>query len=80
MKCEELAERLTDFLEGELEESEQAAALEHLSSCGSCEAVLAGTRDVMQLAQDHGRVELSDDDRSRMLSTLLGSVDDSAAT
>jgi len=63
-------------MEGDLEEVEQAAALEHLSSCSKCEAVLTETRDVVALAHDHGRVELSETDRARMLSTLLNGVDD----
>lgn len=77
MKCDELAERLTELMEGELDESDEAMALEHLSSCPSCESVLAETRDVVQLAKDHGRVSLSDADRDRMLSSVLDAVDES---
>ena len=56
MDCQTLADNLTDFLEGDLPESDEIAALEHLSSCNACEVVLAETRSVLQLAHDHGRV------------------------
>lgn len=61
-----MAERLTDLLEGELEESEERAAVEHLATCNACETVLSGTRDVVAVARDHGKVPLSDDDRARL--------------
>lgn len=79
MECEELAEKLTDMMEGDLPESEEAAAIEHLASCKRCEAVLAETDHVVALAKDHGRVELTDEDKDRMRSTLLRSVEDSAS-
>jgi len=41
MQCESLAEQLTDLMEGLLDEQTEAAALEHLASCSSCEQVLA---------------------------------------
>ena len=71
MECSELAERLTDLLEGELGEAEEAAAVEHLATCSACETVMAQTREVMDLARDHGRVALSDDDRARLWSEVL---------
>lgn len=71
MKCNDVAERLTDLMEGALPEEEEAAALEHLASCNRCETVLSETREVVELAKEHGRVSLSTDDRSRMLSSVL---------
>ncbi len=77
MRCSELAERLTELMEGELTEPEEAKALEHLASCPSCEKILAGTRDVVQIARYHGRVSLSEGDQNRLLSSLLAAVDGS---
>lgn len=70
MNCESLAERLTELMEGELNESEEAAALEHLATCNSCEQVLAETREVLELAKAHGRTELTNADRERMLKAI----------
>lgn len=78
MQCDDLAERLTDLLEGELGESEEAAALEHLASCPRCETVLAETRGVVELTATHGRLSLSDADRGRMLSSVVDGIDDSS--
>ena len=74
MNCEQLAERLTDLLEGDLDNDEEAAAVEHLATCAACELVLAETREVIGLARDHGRVSLSSDDQDRLWSRLIGEV------
>lgn len=76
MDCETLAAKLTDFLEGDLAAEEEMAALDHLSSCHACEVVLAETRTVVDLAQDHGRVPLTDDDRDRMLHGVIRKIDE----
>lgn len=76
MDCATLAAHLTDFLEGDLAPEEEMAALDHLSTCTACEVVLAETRSVVDLAHDHGRVPLSDDDRSRMLNGVIQKIDE----
>lgn len=76
MKCEDMAVKLTDLMEGDLPETEEVLALEHLASCASCETVLTETQSAQELARNHGRVALSDADRDRMLSTFLGKVAD----
>ena len=70
MECEVLAEMLTDLLEGDVEEDQEAAALAHLASCEQCERVLAETRDVISLAHEFGRAELDAEDRARMFREL----------
>jgi len=70
MRCEDLAERLTDFLEGELEPEIEEQAIEHLATCDRCEVVLAETREVTRLAHDHGRVVVDEADRARMLGAI----------
>ncbi len=72
MECAALAERLTDLLEGELAEEEEAEAVEHLASCAACEAVLAGTREVVSLAQEHGRLALGESERDLLWSRVVG--------
>lgn len=75
MNCETLASQLTSFLEGELSEIDEEAAIEHLATCNLCETVLADTQHVIVLARDHGREALTEADRSRLLKQLLDSVD-----
>jgi anti-sigma factor RsiW len=70
MQCEDLAARLTDFFEGDLTEADEAAALDHLATCENCERVLAETRAAVQLARDHGRPTIDDDDRRRLFADI----------
>lgn len=78
MRCEDLEARLTDLLEGDLEPDVEAEAVEHLATCERCERVLAETREVVQLAQKHGRPELSEVDRSRMFGAIAAELERSA--
>ncbi len=66
MRCDELAERLTDFLEGDLDPQTEEAAIEHLATCNHCEVVLAETREVTNLAHDYGRIAIEEADRDRL--------------
>lgn len=76
VECEDLAEMLTDLLEGDVNDDDEAAALEHLASCKSCEQVLGGTRDVIDLAREHGRVTLDPYDRERIFRELNAKIPD----
>lgn len=80
MDCTEMAERLTDLMEGDLEAEVEAAALEHLATCSACETVLSETQDVVSLARDHGRSDLSEGSRSRLWNKVLGDVEQSTET
>lgn len=71
MKCDELAANLTDFLEGETDAAFEAAAVEHLATCSACESVLAGTRAVIDLAHDAGRVTVTREVRESLLAGVL---------
>ena len=75
MRCDDLAARLTDFMEGDLAPADEAAALDHLATCERCEEVLADTRAAVELARNHGRPTIDDDDRDRLfdnIATRLG--------
>lgn len=77
MECDDLAEMLTDLLEGDVDADQETAALAHLASCEHCERILAGTRDVIDLAREHGRVSLAATDRERMFTDLKTNLPDS---
>jgi predicted anti-sigma-YlaC factor YlaD len=76
VQCEDLAEMLTDLLEGDVDDDQEAAALAHLASCKSCEQVLAETRDVIDLAHAHGRATLDPDDRERIFREINARIPD----
>lgn len=74
MDCVDMAERLTDLIEGDLLPDEEEAALEHLATCENCEIVLAQTQSAIRTVADHGHVPIEDVDRQRMLDGILASV------
>ncbi len=71
MTCDDLAERLTDFLEGELDDAQTDAAIEHVASCPRCETVLADTKLVIDAGRRHGRLHLDSDHQSELLASIL---------
>ena len=75
MECSELAEQLTEFLEGDLDADVEAAALDHLATCASCETVLAETQDVIGLARNHGRVTLSETNRAQLWNRVVSETE-----
>ena len=76
MNCEQLAENLTDFMEGELSDEEEAEALEHLSTCSSCETVLANTEGAIGLLAEHGSAGISEKQSSELLQKIMGHFSD----
>ena len=72
MKCADLAANLGDFLDGVLPAEIEAAALEHLATCPQCEIVLAGTRAVITLGAQYGKIELNASERRAILDGVLG--------
>lgn len=78
MDCAEMAERLTDLMEGDLEAEAEAAALEHLATCSACETVLSETQDIVSLARNYGREPLSEDTRSQLWNRVIDDAEDSA--
>ena len=58
MSCEEVWREVSNYLEGEVDASLRSAIEEHLRGCKHCQAVLDGTRNVIQLYGDQGMLEL----------------------
>lgn len=52
IKCEEVWREISNYLDGEVRPELQLAIEEHLGECKRCAAVLAGTRNVIQLYGD----------------------------
>lgn len=57
MRCEKVRELLSDYIDGELEESSQVE--EHLHSCGECRRELESLRKVGELLREMGEPERS---------------------
>src|SRR6267143_1255762 len=58
VNCEEVWREISNYLEGDIDPSLRAAMDQHIHSCKRCTAVLAGTRNVIQLYGDERMVEV----------------------
>ena len=52
VRCEEVWSQVSNYLEGDLDSGARAAVEEHLRECKRCEAVVAGTRNVIKVYGD----------------------------
>lgn len=71
MRCDEMADRLTDLLEGDLSAEEEQAALAHLATCPNCEQVLAEVRGLLGAAPAAGREALDPGARDRLRAAVV---------
>jgi hypothetical protein len=58
VNCEEVWREISNYLEGDVDQNLSAAMEEHIRGCQRCSAVLAGTRNVIQLYGDERMVEV----------------------
>jgi anti-sigma factor RsiW len=67
MRCRELVEVITGYLEGTLPEAERARFEEHLAGCPHCTAYLAQMRTVLRLTGRLTESDIPDDTRDDLL-------------
>jgi hypothetical protein len=58
VNCEEVWREISNYLDGEVDAGVRAAMDDHIRECQRCSAVLAGTRNVMELYGDERMVEV----------------------
>jgi len=58
VKCEEVWREISNYLDGDVDVGLRAAMDEHFLGCKRCSAVLAGTRNVVELYGDERMVEV----------------------
>ena len=58
MRCEEIWLQVSNYLDGEIAPELRSAIDEHSRTCPRCRAVLAGTRNVVQIYGDERMVEV----------------------
>ncbi|MEX2620836.1 MAG: zf-HC2 domain-containing protein [Egibacteraceae bacterium] len=74
MRCDEMADRLTDLLEGDLSAAEEQAALAHLATCPNCELVLADVRGLLDAAPGAARDVLDPEARKRLRAAVVAEL------
>ena len=70
MTCDELDTLLPEFFDGSLNETQEAAAAEHLATCDQCRLQVSELEGVGELYRRHGRLTLPDDARERIKQAL----------
>ena len=65
--CEDLLERISRYIDGELPAAERLMMEEHLRDCPECEEVLHSLEHTVDLCREEGRPDLPSDLRARAL-------------
>ena len=74
MKCEQLVEYLSDYIDNNLEHELMIAAQEHLATCENCRVVLNSTQQMILLYRERGKTQQIPKERHRKLYEQLESV------
>lgn len=68
--CEELLTQLSDYIDGELEESLCTELEAHLAQCQDCRLMVDTMRKTITLYRDHSQVGLPETVRQRLYTIL----------
>lgn len=74
MKCEAVCRNLSDYIDGELEQTENVMLERHLADCPQCRALLASTRNIILLYRDPRTFEMPAGVRERLRARLAKEV------
>lgn len=70
MKCEELLQYLSDYIDQELDEELTAEAQEHLATCHNCRVMLDSTTQTIFLFREQGKRTIPAQTRTRLFDHL----------
>ena len=70
MKCEELLQYLSDYIDQALDEDLTAEAQEHLATCHNCRVVLDSTQQTIFLFREQGKRTIPAQSRSHLFDQL----------
>jgi predicted anti-sigma-YlaC factor YlaD len=70
MKCEELVQYLSDYIDRNLDEELVAAAQDHLATCPNCRVVLDTTQQTIFLFREQGKRTIPAQRRQRLFDQL----------
>ena len=80
MTCQDIADRLVDFVEDELDDDERALFETHMARCADCAAFLASYLRATELARRAVVQSLPATARERLLDALRATIDPSGGT
>ena len=70
MKCEDLLQYLSEYIDRNLDETLVAAAQEHLANCRNCRVVLDTTQQTIFLFREQGQRTIPAQRRQRLFNQL----------
>jgi len=70
MKCEQLLQYLSDYIDQDLDEELSAEAQEHLATCENCRVVLDSTQQTIFLFREQGKRTIPAKSRKRLFDQL----------
>ena len=70
MKCEDLLQYLSDYIDQDLDEALTAEAQEHLSTCQNCHIVLDTTQRTISLFREHSKQTIPADRKRPLFDKL----------
>lgn len=70
MKCEQLLQYLSDYIDQELDEELTAEAQEHLATCQNCRVVLDSTQQTIFLFREQGKRTIPAQSKTRLFNQL----------
>jgi len=70
MRCEELLQYLSDYIDNNLDEELTAVAEEHLATCHNCRVVLDSTQQTIFLFREQGKRTIPAHSRQRLFTQL----------
>lgn len=70
MKCEQLVQYLSDYIDQNLDEELVAEAQEHLATCHNCRVVLNTTQQTIFLFREQGKRTIPAQRRQRLFNQL----------
>jgi anti-sigma factor RsiW len=70
VRCADVRQRLSEYLDGDLDTATAALAITHLDTCSACTAVLEGMKNVIILLGDLAEFELPEELRHAGLDSV----------
>lgn len=70
MKCEQLLQYLSDYIDQELDEELTSEAKDHLATCHNCRVVLDTTQQTIFLFREQGKRTIPAERRQRLFGQL----------
>lgn len=70
MKCEEIVQYLSDYIDGEMPVEILEEAEQHMATCANCTAAVKTLRNTIQLYKHTGKARIAPEHRNSLLTAI----------